>query len=90
MSQVELESTKPIDGKINLDDPKDAKTFLRGVRIEGKEITEIQVKSGKTIKIEDMNDSQLVFYAKEVYFDFCGGVEGKGGFMELETKGMNQ
>lgn len=79
-----------VDNKLDLDNPKDAKFFLRGVRINGREITHVNLVNGKTLAVEDMSDEQLVTYAKDVYLDFCGGAEGEDGFIHLETAGMDQ
>lgn len=75
---------------IDLNNPKDAKMFLRGVRIQGREITQIHLADKTVLNIEEMNDEQLTFYAKEIYFDFCGGKEGKGGVVGLVTENQNQ
>jgi len=69
---------------IDLDNPKDAKKFLRGVRIQGKAIDFVIINDDQKLHVEEMNDEQLVRYAKDVYFDFCGGVEGEPGQIDLE------
>ena len=76
--------------QIDLDKPKDAKLFLRGIRIHGKEVTQVILEGGKILNIEDMSGEQLVRYAKEIYFDFFGGIEGEGGYIDLEIAGQNQ
>lgn len=72
-----------MEHKIDLDDPKDARKFLRGVQIEGLNIEFIELSDGRQLMIEDMNDDEVVRYAKDVYFDYCGGVEGEDGSVDL-------
>lgn len=74
--------------EIDLDNPRDARKFLRGVKILGKRITEVILEGGALLLVEDMTDSQAVRYAKDVYFDYCGGVEGHGG--EIDLEGVDQ
>lgn len=76
--------------ELNLDDPSDARFFMRGVRIDGKHIEFVELEDGRTLKVEEMTDFQVVYYAKDIYFDYCGGVEGEGGVIELNTMGMDQ
>lgn len=75
---------------IDLDNPKDAKFFLRGARIAGKPIEHVILESGEQLSIENMTDEQLVRYAKDIYFDYLGGTEGVGGHIDLETSGLDQ
>lgn len=70
--------------EIDLDNPKDARKFLRGVRIAGKPIEFVVLESDKHLGIEDMTDDQAIEYAKDIYFDYCGGIEGARGSIELE------
>lgn len=76
--------------KLDLDNPKDAKLFLRGARIQGKPIDFVILEDERHLSVENMTDKELVRYAKDVYVDYLGGVEGKGGIIELETEGLNQ
>lgn len=75
---------------IDLDNPKDAKKFLRGVRFQGKAIKFVTTADNKEINIEEMTDQQLVRYAKDIYLYFCGGEEGVKGEIELETENQGQ
>jgi hypothetical protein len=76
------------DLQIDLDNPIDAKKFLRGIRIQGKEITVVTLESGRKLEIEAMTDAELVNYARELYIDVFNGESG--GVMELETEHQDQ
>lgn len=76
--------------ELDLDNPVDARFFLRTARIEGKIITVVVLDDGKELEIEKMTDAQAIRYAKDIYIDFLGGVEGERGSIELDTEGMNQ
>lgn len=76
--------------KIDLDNPKDAKFFLRGVRFSGKPIEFVDLADGRRLAINDMTDEQLVRYAKDIYFDYCGGIQGKSGLVELDENAREQ
>ena len=81
-------ATMANDNTIDLDNPKDARKFLRGVRIAGKPIDFIELTDGRQLFVENMTDKQVVRYAKDVYFDYCGGTEGQGG--EIHLEGVDQ
>ena len=70
--------------RIDLDNVNDARKFLRGVRIADKKIDFLELESGKQINIEDLSDSEAIRYAKDIWFDFCGGKEGQPGNVSLE------
>lgn len=72
---------------LDLDNPKDARFFLRGVRFDGKAVTELSLADGKVVKVDDLSDQQAIRYAKDIYFDFLGGKEGQGGVVTLEPEG---
>lgn len=69
---------------LDLDNPIDAKFFLRSVKIAGKKIEFVTLATGEDLSIEAMTNKQIVTYAKDIYFDFCGGIEGKDGTIELD------
>lgn len=75
---------------IDLNNPVDAKIFLHGVRFGGKAVTHVLTEDKKQIEVESMTDEQLVRYAKDIYLDYCGGVEGENDWVELETEGQEQ
>lgn len=68
---------------IDMDNPKDARKFLRGIRIQGKAIEFVILADGSKLSVEKMTDAEVCCYAKDVYLDYCGGIEGEGGFVEL-------
>lgn len=74
--------------QINLDDPKDAKQFLRGIRIEGKPMAYVVLESGRKLMVEEMTNDELVAYAREVYIDIFDGKSGD--LMDLETENQDQ
>lgn len=74
--------------EIDLDNPADALKFLRGVRFMDKHITHVHLEGGRQVAIEDLTAEQVVRYAKDVYLDYCGGVEGVAG--EIDLHGIDQ
>jgi hypothetical protein len=75
---------------LDLDNPKDARFFLRGVRLEGKMITFVVRGDGFQLNVDQMTDVEAIQYAKNVYFDFLGGIEGKGGYVDLDPMVQEQ
>lgn len=76
---------KTKENTIDLDKPEDARKFLRGVRIQRKGVEFIELEDGRTLDLATLSDKDAVRYAKDIYLDFCGGAEGEGGYIELET-----
>lgn len=70
--------------QLDLDKPADAFFFLRSVKIKGMHIQFVGLDNGKELAIDDMTDEQAVRYAKDIYFDYCGGIEGKEREIELD------
>ncbi len=76
--------------QVDLNDPKDARYFLRGVKVNGKHISFVQLADGRQLSIDEMTDKEAVGYAKDIYIDFIGGIEGKPGIVELDPIGREQ
>jgi hypothetical protein len=70
----EKDKTKSIDLTI----AKDCKEFLNAVRFDDIGVKEFRLENGKTITVDTMNDSELVQYANQMYFDIYGGKDGGG------------
>ena len=74
---------------IDLDKPSDARKFLSEFKVDGRKVSGIETTSGKWIEFSDMDDSQIVFYAKEIYFDWLGGKEDGGVVNTDIDRGLN-
>lgn len=75
---------------IDLDIPADAREFLSTFTVDGRKVSGIEVVGGAWIEFTDMDDSQAVFYAKEIYFDLLGGKEGVDCVVDTNLdRGMN-
>lgn len=76
--------------RIDIGIPKDAREFLSTFSVDGRKVTGIQTVGGKWIEFSDMDDKQIVFYAKEIYFDWLGGKEGKDMVVDTNIdRGLN-
>lgn len=58
---------------LDLSNPTDCKIYLDNFTLQTEEgerkVTEFQTAGGRTLKVSDMNDSQLVQYANQLYND---------------------
>ena len=65
--------------KLELDfmNPKDCRRFMRGFRLpEGNAVDQVETESGKTIRIKDATDQQIVNIANQIYDRFYTKLEG--------------
>ena len=97
MGKVYVDEVHKMPGKksiapktIDLDKPSDAREFLSHFKVDGRKVSGIETTGQKWIEFTDMDDSQIVFYAKEIYFDWLGGKEGQDMVVDTNIdRGMN-
>lgn len=57
----------PITRLFNLDNVAHAREFLDSLYFDGKKVGSVTVTSGREITFKQMTDSEVCFYAKELY-----------------------
>ena len=77
-----MSEDKPILLDLNI--PRDCKTFLKSIKVDGKEVTELTLKGGRKLKVDDMTDEELILYANELYLNWFKGKEG--GFVDTHIR----
>lgn len=68
---------------LDLSKPEDCRKFLKDLSVDGKKVREFTLENGNKISTDEMNNSQLIQYANEIYFDWLNG-KPEGGVINTD------